>query len=71
MAVWPKNDLNERNFKKRQRGNKLSFSFGVKCLPRWRFGLVFFAVVSLPVTIVSQKYATSKLALRVRIKSTA
>jgi len=30
--------------------NKLRLPFRVKCLPRWRFGLVFFAVVSLPVT---------------------
>ena len=40
--------------------NKLRLPFRVKCLPRWRFGLVFFAVVSLPVTTVGQKCATSK-----------
>jgi len=40
--------------------NKFRLPFRVKCLPRWRFGLGFFAVVSLPVTTVSQKYATSK-----------
>gem|GEM_PF-6330507 len=51
--------------------NKLCFSFGVKYLPRWRFGLVFFAVTSLPVTTVSQKCATSKLTHRVRFNSTA
>jgi len=44
--------------------NKFRLPFRVKCLPRWRFGLVFFAVVSLPVTTASQKSATSKLTLR-------
>jgi len=34
--------------------NKLRLPFRVKCLPRWRFGFVFFTVVSLPVSNESQ-----------------
>ncbi|HQZ69079.1 MAG TPA: hypothetical protein PLY87_28525, partial [Planctomycetaceae bacterium] len=46
--------------------NKLRLSFGVTFLPRWRFGSVFLLVVSLVVTTVSQKCATSKPLARVK-----
>ncbi|HRA86989.1 MAG TPA: hypothetical protein PK992_02945, partial [Planctomycetaceae bacterium] len=54
---------NSATSKSASEANKLRLLLGVKCLPRWRFGLVFFAAVSLPVSTVSQKCATSKLAL--------